>query len=89
LPLIPNPFLPQDTGAAANDSWAAYIVTEQYLEYHWLTDAMPRVYQLGTTNDLAQKFVVVKFGGLIAKNAEDPFNPGLPAAHRRLRIAKA
>ena len=89
LQLIPNPFMSQATGAAANDSWTAYIVTEPNLEYHWLTDPNPRVFQLGTVSDLAQKFVVIKFGAPIAKNAEDPDNAGLPLAHRRVKIAKA
>lgn len=89
IPLFPNPYLPQATIGAANDAFEALIVTDNDLEYHWLTTPEPRVFQLGTVNDLAQKFVVVKFGAPIVKNAEDPFNAGQPGAHRKLRIAKA
>ena len=32
------------------------------IEYHWLTDANPRVFQLGMAGDLASQMVVVKFG---------------------------
>ncbi len=47
----------------------AYIVTEDLIEYHWLTDPNPRVFQLGTPGSLASQYVVVKFGGLVVKGA--------------------
>ena len=34
---------------------AGYIVTEDLIEYHWLTDANPRVFQLGLTGALARR----------------------------------
>ena len=40
----------------------AYIVSEDLIEYHWLTDPNPRVFQLGMPSSLAQQIVVVKFG---------------------------
>jgi hypothetical protein len=46
-----------------------YIVSEDMVEYHWLTDANPRVFQLGLTGSLASQMVVVKFGGVVVKGA--------------------
>ena len=47
----------------------AYIVTEDLIEYHWLTDANPRVFQLGMTGTLARQLMVVKFGAVVVKGA--------------------
>jgi hypothetical protein len=47
----------------------AYIVTEDLIEYHWLTDANPRVFQLGLTGSLARQLVVAKFGAVVVKGA--------------------
>lgn len=47
----------------------AYIVSEDLIEYHWLTDPNPRVFQLGATGSLASQMVVVKFGGVVVKGA--------------------
>ena len=63
LPLIPEwcPALYRHAGQRLGDV-AAYIVTEDLIEYHWLTDANPRVFQLGLTGTLAHQLMVVKFG---------------------------
>ena len=70
LPLIPEWTLPY-TGTPGSGSAVlpAYIVTEDMIEYHWLSDANPRVFQLGTPGSLASQYVVVKFGGLVVKGA--------------------
>ena len=47
----------------------AYIVTEDLIEYHWLSDPNPRVFQLGMTGSLAAQMVVVKFGAVVVKGA--------------------
>ncbi len=39
------------------------------IEYHWLTDPNPRVFQLGLTGSLASQMVVVKFGAIVVKGA--------------------
>ena len=39
------------------------------IEYHWLTDASPRVFQLGMTGSLAAQLIVVKFGAVVVKGA--------------------
>jgi len=70
LPLIPEWALPY-TGTPGSGSAVlpAYIVTEDLIEYHWLTDANPRVFQLGLAGSLARQLVVVKFGGVVVKGA--------------------
>jgi hypothetical protein len=70
LPLIPEWALGY-TGTPGSGSAVlpAYIVSEDMIEYHWLTDPNPRVFQLGLTGALAQQHVVVKFGGVVVKGA--------------------
>ena len=70
LPLIPEWTLGY-TGTPGNGTAVlpAYIVTEDLIEYHWLGDANPRVFQLGVPGSLASQYVVVKFGGLVVKGA--------------------
>jgi len=70
LPLIPEWALSY-TGTPGSGSAVlpAYVVTEDLIEYHWLTDANPRVFQLGVTGSLARQMVVVKFGAVVVKGA--------------------
>ena len=70
LPLIPEWALGY-TGTPGSGSAVlpAYIVTEDLIEYHWLTDASPRVFQLGMTGSLARQLVVAKFGAVVVKGA--------------------
>jgi len=70
LPLIPDWAVPY-TGTPGSGSAVlpAYIVTEDLIEYHWLTDANPRVFQLGLTGTLARQLMVVKFGAVVVKGA--------------------
>jgi hypothetical protein len=70
LPLIPEWALPY-TGTPGSGSAVlpAYIVTEDLIEYHWLTDSNPRVFQLGLTGTLARQLMVVKFGAMVVKGA--------------------
>ena len=70
LPLIPEWALSYTgTPGSGNAVLPAYIVTESLIEYHWLTDANPRVFQLGATGSLAHQMVIVKFGAVVVKNA--------------------
>ena len=39
------------------------------IEYHWLTNPTPRVFQLGTPSSLTSQMVVVKFGAVVVKGA--------------------
>jgi hypothetical protein len=70
LPLIPEWTLPY-TGTPGSGSAVlpAYIVTEDLIEYHWLSEPNPRVFQLGIQGSLASQYVVVKFGAVVVKGA--------------------
>ncbi len=70
LPLIPEWALGY-TGTLGSGSAVlpAYIVTEELIEYHWLTDPNPRVFKLGLPGSLTQQQVVVKFGAPVVKGA--------------------
>ena len=70
IPLIPEWTLSY-TGTPGSGSAVlpAYIVTEDLIEYHWLSDPNPRVFQLGVPGSLASQYVVVKFGGVVVKGA--------------------
>jgi len=70
LPLIPEWALGY-TGVLGSGSAVlpGYIVTEDLIEYHWLTDPNPRVFKLGLPSALTQQMVVVKFGAPVVKGA--------------------
>ncbi len=70
LPLIPEWTIGY-TGTPGSGLAAlpAYIVSEDMIEYHWLTDPNPRVFQLGLAGSLNPQFVVVKFGAIVVKGA--------------------
>ncbi len=69
IPLIPEWSLAYTGTIGSGAVLPAYIVTEDLIEYHWLTDPNPRVFELGTTGSLASQMVVVKFGGVVVKGA--------------------
>jgi hypothetical protein len=70
LPLIPEWALPYTgTPGSGTAVLPAYIVSEDMIEYHWLTDPNPRVFKLGLPNSLTTESVVVKFGGVVVKGA--------------------
>ena len=52
LPLIPEWALPIRGRRSGNAVLPAYIVSEDMIEYHWLTDPNPRVFQLGLPSSL-------------------------------------
>jgi hypothetical protein len=70
LPLIPGWALSY-TGTPGSGSAVlpAYIVTEDLIEYHWLTDPNPRIFRLGLPSTLMTQSVVVKFGAPVVKGA--------------------
>ena len=70
LPLIPDWSLSY-TGTPGSGSAVlpAYIVTEDLIEYHWLGDATPRIFQLGLPNSMTYQYVAVKFGAVVVKGA--------------------
>jgi len=70
LPLIPDWAVPYTgTPGSGTAVLPAYIVTEDLIEYHWLSDPNPRVFKLGLPNSLSQQMVVVKFGAPVVKGA--------------------
>ncbi len=70
LPLIPEWTLSYTgTPGSGTAVLPAYIVTEDLIEYHWLGDPNPRVFQLGMPGSLASQYVAVKFGGVVVKGA--------------------
>ncbi|MHB1702122.1 MAG: hypothetical protein ACYCSN_18705 [Acidobacteriaceae bacterium] len=70
LPLIPEWSLGYTgTPGSGTAVLPAYIVTEDMIEYHWLSDPNPRIFQLGVPGSLASQYVVVKFGGVVVKGA--------------------
>ncbi len=79
LPLIPDwTILVEDAGT--NKIHDVVIVSEELIEYHWLTDVNPRVFQLGLPSSLSTQMVVVKFGAIVVK--------GAGYAHKRLRFVR-
>jgi hypothetical protein len=70
LPLIPDWTIGYTgTPGSGTAVLPAYIVTEDLIEYHWLGDPAPRIFQLGTPSTLAHQYVAVKFGGVVVKGA--------------------
>ena len=70
VPLIPDWSLAY-TGTPGSGAAVlpAYIVTEDLIEYHWLGDPAPRIFQLGLPNSLTHQYVAVKFGAPVVKGA--------------------
>jgi hypothetical protein len=73
LPLIGDPSISfvtnTNTGQPGTNIYTGFIVSEDMIEYHYLTDLLPRVFQLGLLGNLAAQFVVVKFGAVIVIGA--------------------
>jgi hypothetical protein len=70
LPLIPDWSLAYTgTPGSGTAVLPAYIVTEDLIEYHWLGDPAPRIFQLGLPNSLTHQYVAVKFGAPVVKGA--------------------
>ena len=69
LPLIPDWTIGYTGTVGSGAILPCYIVTEDMIEYHWLTDPNPRVFQLGLPGSLQSQMVVVKFGAVVVKGA--------------------
>lgn len=79
LPLVPD-WTITITPSGTNKIHDVVIVSEDQIEYHWLTEPNPRVFQLGLPSSLASQMVAVRFGGVVAK--------GAAYAHKRLRFTR-
>jgi hypothetical protein len=66
LPLIPDPAL-SVLPSGALKQYTGFIISEEFVEYHWLTSPVPRVFQLGLVSNLAAQFIILKFGAVVAK----------------------
>lgn len=68
LPLVPDAGLANVTAMGGTTNlYSGLIIMEEFIEYHWLTSPVPRVFQLGLVGNLAGQFVVVKFGAVVVK----------------------
>lgn len=68
LPLIPDASISNFPGISGTLlQYTGFILSEEFVEYHWLTSPVPRVFQLGLVGNLAGSFVVVKFGSVVVK----------------------
>lgn len=72
LPLIGDPSITTYANTTVNPGtniYTGFIVSEDMIEYHYLTDPLPRVFQLGLLGNLAAQYVIVKFGAVIVIGA--------------------
>lgn len=65
LPLIGDPAI--TVFGTTTKTYTGFIISEDMIEYHYLTDPLPRVFQLGLLANLAAQYVCVKFGGVVVK----------------------
>lgn len=70
IPLIGDPAITvPNYNPNTTNQYTGFLITEKLIEYHWLTNPLPRVFQLGLLGNLAAQYVVVKFGAVVAKAA--------------------
>ena len=71
IPLIGDPAIniPGGYNPATTNPYTGFFITEKLVEYHWLTNPLPRVFQMGLLGNLAAQYVVVKFGAVAVKAA--------------------
>lgn len=68
IPLIGDPAITvPNYNPNSTNTYTGFLITEKLIEYHWLTNPLPRVFQLGLLGNLAAQYVVVKFGAVVAK----------------------
>jgi hypothetical protein len=67
LPLVPDAGLGTIAGSGSTTQYVGFILSEEFVEYHWVTSPVPRVFQLGLVGNLAGQFVVLKFGAVVVK----------------------
>ncbi len=68
LPFVNDPFITIWPYGSLN-IYTGFILSEEMIQYHYLTDPLPRVFQLGLLSNLAAQYVIVKFGGVVVKGA--------------------
>lgn len=70
LPLVGDPAITSFAQGGGTTIYTGFILSENMIEYHYLTDPLPRVFQLGLLGNLAAQYVVVKFGAVVVKGAQ-------------------
>lgn len=76
LPIIPDSFLQNGpSGGSTTESgktdYKLVILSEDLCEYHYITQAEPRVFQLGLEGSLATRYAAVLFGAPVIKGKAD------------------
>ena len=69
LPFVNDPSITIWPSAGTTNIYTGFILSEEMIQYHYLTDPLPRVFQLGLLGSLAAQYVIVKFGGVVVKGA--------------------
>jgi hypothetical protein len=69
LPIIPEPFMPSAVNAttSGNTDYGIAIVTEKMIEYHYVGEKGIYLFELGTTGNLQEQYVGIKYGAPVAK----------------------
>lgn len=67
IPLIDDPAIDIYSSPGSLSQYTGFLLSEEDVEYHWLTSPVPRVFQLGLVGNLASQYVVVKFGAPVVK----------------------
>ena len=77
LPLVSDAALTNVAAAGGLTQYTGFILSDQDMVcYAYLTDPLPRVFQLGLLGSLSSQYVVVKFGA--------PYVMGAPYAHQAM-----
>lgn len=70
LPLVSDPAINNVSAGGGKNQYTGFILSDvDMIKYAYLTDPLPRVFQLGLLGNLSSQYVVVKFG---APYAEGP-----------------
>ena len=70
LPLINDPAITQVSAGNGLNQYSAFVLSEvDMIKYAYLTDPLPRVFQLGLLGSLSSQYVVVKFGAPYVEGA--------------------
>jgi len=63
LPLVSDPALVNISAGGGKNQYTGFILSDiDMIKYAYLTDPLPRVFQLGLLGNLASQYVIVKFG---------------------------
>jgi hypothetical protein len=70
MPLINDPAIGNVSTGLGTNQYSVFVLSEvDMIKYAYLTDPLPRVFQLGLLGNLASQYVVVKFGAVYVEGA--------------------